>query len=139
MRKIKLQQQPTDNSCTSTCLAMILGVPVDKVILEFHDKYLRSAITPFKYLSDNGIESEQHRTSDRILWHGELYLVVVPSLNTVGVTHSIIVDVRFDDYLVFDPNKGKEGKKYYIPWEDKPSNDLEVPVKSRLLELSIKD
>lgn len=119
------QTQPTKFSCAHTCLAMLLGEPVDKVR---------------KVLGDNDCglsDREIHAALDRFqfLWNhfvyptmivAGTYLLAVPSLNNLGGSHCIVV--QRDDcgmFKVFDPNKGREGVKVYeedgsnlVSWHD---------------------
>jgi hypothetical protein len=46
------------------------------------------------------------------------YLVSVPSLNTKGAMHCILVHIENFEPNIFDPNTGKEGKETYYLWED---------------------
>jgi hypothetical protein len=42
------------------------------------------------------------------------YLVCVPSLNIMGGNHQLIVEMDDEgDWVVLDPNEGKDGKIYY--------------------------
>lgn len=123
-KQIVHQQQPTGNSCSATCLAMLLGVPVDKVMADFHEDYCKGLIKPFQYLISNlRIDNVRRCYSDDQLDKPEgIYLVAVPSLNLTATIHNIVFDVRNDGLVIFDPNdglvifdpnKGKPGKKYY--------------------------
>lgn len=111
------QTQPTPVSCTATCVAMSLGIPV------------RDLGVPL----DNSLNTEDFGIwyAERGIWmrpgirinpwgerftEGRLYLVGVRSLNTVGNDHAILVDTRgvsAFDCKVFDPNAGREGVQLY--------------------------
>lgn len=117
MKTLTHQQQPTKNSCVSTCLAMLLDVPAQQVVDEFHDKYyVTQEQLPHEYLAAKGISTKPGISTELSLYPGKLYLVAAASLNLEGQMHEIIVDFRDEEkpLLVLDPNMGKEGKKYYV-------------------------
>lgn len=122
--------QPTHNTCASTCLAMLLDVPAKEVIDEFHSMYFTGEYTVRQYLKEKGVVADRLYTDgdDQALWDGHIYLVTVPSLNIQAGTHYIIIDCRDDDAnpIIYDPAKGREGKKYYITRFEQPANEFEV-------------
>ena len=121
MRNIIHQTQPTSNSCVSATTAMILGEPVEEIIKELHIPYMADMYMLPEYLESKGLEIEVCSTYTRIDW-GFVYTLSVPSLNIKANNHSIIFDCReVGNAKLFDPNKGKEGKLYYIA----PSNSQE--------------
>jgi hypothetical protein len=116
MKKIKHQQQPTHNSCQSATIAMILDVPVQQVVDEFHHGYMEMDEEPHDYLASRGVNILFHMSSDRLVHWDKVYMLGVPSLNVEASTHSILMDTRqeVNGYgVLYDPNKGREGKKYY--------------------------
>ncbi len=108
------QQQPTSNTCESTCIAMLLNVPVEKVIKEFHDDYFNNEIDTWEYLEKNGLEAEILRGNSG-LDTGHIYLCAVPCLNVKGKFHAVVCDWRENIWAVYDPNEGKKDKFYYVP------------------------
>lgn len=44
---------------------------------------------------------------------GNLMLATVPSLNIEAGNHRIVIDWRGDEPVVYDPNEGRDGRKYY--------------------------
>ena len=119
------QKQPTPLSCVSTCIAMLLGVPAEKVIEEFHDDYRSGKAEIDKYLKMYGINAQPVLSNSVIEWD-KLYLIVVPSLNKLAHAHEIIVDTRGDDPKIFDPNMGKPEKLYYVNGSEPNKTKLEV-------------
>jgi len=106
------QQQPTWYSCNQTVLAMLLGVPVEDVLRVFP--------------TEGMITRELHAALDRcgFTWNafvfGTLaaegfYILAVPSLNLEAGGHSVLLEFRGTDQpsICYDPNRGKDGKKYY--------------------------
>lgn len=117
---IVLQTQPTPVCCTATCIAMALGVPVTDLGVRLEDSY---GIGDFGvYLAERQVWLRYLDRGDRF-WSGSLYVVVVRSLNKVGVDHAVLLDTRkcicdepdgwCKDWKVFDPNEGREGKELY--------------------------
>jgi len=111
--------QPTWNTCVSAVAAMLLNKNVQSVVDEFHDDYHAGKIDLSDYLTSNGIKLNKCYTDHRGVEWGNLYVVVVPSLNRLGHTHCVIIDMRSvnDDNCyyekVYDPCKGRDGCKYY--------------------------
>lgn len=135
---IELVQQPTDNTCSSACLSMLTGIPVNVVVSEYHDiaRLSGSTMNPWVYLQSKGIESRYVPTYSQVLWYGRTYLLAVPSLNVPGILHHIVLTPNQDhDIRVLDPNFGRHGKKYYI-WEES-EDPLEFKLQSWHAELEI--
>lgn len=139
---MEFQQQPTPDTCTSACLAMITGKPVEQVISEYDAKHKNHESTASQYLIENGIEIVHGSVNAQIISCG-LFLLCVPSLNIVGGLHNILCLVwhNKDDGLyykqIFDPVMGREGRKYYTMGE--PCNDLEFTLYSYIVEATILD
>lgn len=96
---------------------MLTGVDVDKVISDFHEKYTNREMTPSDYLLGAGVHHlVNNNPFDSAIDDGSVYLLTVASLNSDGGMHSIIVDLRGKNEKVFDPNKGVDGKRYYVGW-----------------------
>lgn len=106
------QQQPDDMSCSHTCIAMLLGIPTSEVI---------KRIKTF----DGGMNTQElYRSLDhcKFTWNALIfnrlcangfYLSTVPSLNTQGGAHAVLLELTDDKILIHDPQKGREGKRFY--------------------------
>lgn len=119
--RIDFQQQPTFNTCVSTCLAMILGVDADKVISEFHPRYydvIENKLKVTDYLKSNGVPFELCNFEDSPQKDG-VYLVTVPSLNIKAGTHNILWVMESSDregffyQRILDPATGRKDRFYY--------------------------
>lgn len=138
MKKLKHKTQPTGDTCTSACLAMLLGTSVDKVVSEFHSDWRNRKSTPSDYLLENGISFVlNHNPYNNTLEWGGLFLITVPSLNLDGRLHHILADLRGDLEVILDPNKGREGKRYYTGWSREPEDKLGVQLKSWVVDMQI--
>ena len=99
------QLQPTDRTCVHTCLAMVLGVPVQQVIDRYggqpmSDQRLMAALT------EHGVEFDR-LVFGNLFWPG-WYLAGVPSLNVEGGTHAILIHAhRKKGVTVLDPSQLK--------------------------------
>ncbi|KRS22851.1 hypothetical protein AAY72_01710 [Alishewanella sp. WH16-1] len=134
---LSLIQQPTSDTCTSACLAMLTGIPVDKVINEFHQGYFNRDLNPCDYLAIKGIQHTVNSNpyNNNCDW-GCAYLVAVPSLNIEAGMHNIIIDCTGDEIAILDPCKGRDGKKHYINWTQEPTGN-EVNLKIWMVELAV--
>jgi len=123
---IILQRQPTPCSCTATCIAMALGVPVAELgvpltnALEFEDFGV--------FLAERGVWMRQGiliNTFGEQLRQGHVYILGVRSLNLVTSDHAILADTRGaatntnprSGWRFYDPLEGVEGKASY-GWAD---------------------
>lgn len=111
---IKLQQQPNDNTCVSTCMAMILDEPADTVINDFHQGYIDPNVTNkvTDYLNAYGLPYTVCNFETPIVEKG-VYLVTVPSVNTRTALHNIVVVGDDSGYSIYDPNAMRNGVKSY--------------------------
>ena len=123
------QTQPTENSCVSATIAMILSIPVENVVEEFHERYFEmQSISVSEYLFSKGVRTIPGLTSYMILEWERVYLLCVPSINEVAAFHSLLVDTRGQETVIYDPAMGREGKKYYVLQD--PENELEIKLKA---------
>lgn len=137
IKPILHQQQPDSFTCTSACLAMLTHTPVDTVISEFHEAYFRNEMKPIHYLTSKGLNVEALFTHCRTL-PGELYLIVVPSLNKDAKLHNVILDLRDDDeFKVYDPNQDVEGRRWYVIWGQEIKSNYEVELSAYILEFIV--
>lgn len=123
------QTQPTPCSCTPTCIAMALGIPVEQLGVDLNRSYdfHRAGV----WLAERGIWMRMGlfvRPFGERLRNGTVYLVGIRSQNIIGSDHAVLLDTRGDPLVgeghhershwkTYDPNKGIEGKNY-IEWID---------------------
>ncbi|MBL1321551.1 MAG: hypothetical protein COA63_010900 [Methylophaga sp.] len=131
------QQQPDAITCTSACLAMLTNIPVGTVVSEFHDAYFKHETEVSSYLESKGLKVERLFTHS-VPIPGDLYLITVPSLNKDAALHNIILDLR-DEYKLYDPNEGVDGKRYYIIWDEEIRSELEVVLSHYVVDLIVKE
>jgi hypothetical protein len=117
---IELQTQSLHDSCTSTSIAMILGVDQQLIIDEYHERHLASEIMPDEYFRSKGLDCKLHYTRDNVrqLEPDRVYLMCVPSLNILGGLHSMVSHTFLNEegnlmWWTYDPNNGYEGRKFY--------------------------
>lgn len=140
MKEIKHQMQPTPDTCTSACLAMILDVPVENVVEFFHKDWMARKTDPAHFLVRNFVKFQIHREPyDNVLKYGEVYLISVPSVNITGRNHHLLVDMRQGEgkEIIYDPNEGRMDKSYYVGWTKGREKDGQYPLKSWTIELLI--
>lgn len=110
--EIQHQTQPTGTSCAHTCVAMVIGVPVQEIL----DKYGEgeeglSFPTQDRIIRDYGFESNTFEGNN--LPPTGTFIVTVPSLNIEGGLHAIVIQMENDRWRIYDPNTGREGAKTY--------------------------
>lgn len=103
------QQQPTPYTCNQACLAMLMGVPVEDVIKAFPGDGM--TWRELMFALDRCFMTWNAFLFGTLVCEG-YYLVSVPSLNFEGGAHTIIL-FQAQRLVVFDPNRGREGKKFY--------------------------
>ena len=112
---IKLQKQCISKGCVSACLAMLTNQPVEQVTEEFHKAYVERLTDIADYLQNHNVEII--RTANRELIEFEkVYLLMVPSLNTLGLFHEVILDTRNHQIQLYDP--AREGSQQYTVDKD---------------------
>lgn len=126
MSSLNHVRQINDQSCVHACLAMLNGKSVE----EMWDRY-PFPLTPKEELTIL-IESRlwpvcQQQFANQFPLCG-VYLVSVPSLNVAGANHRVVVTVGEADVVCYDPQNGREGKKFYSM--DAFQLGSETPVKS---------
>tara|TARA_B100001564_G_C20160777_1_gene455269 strand:+ start:121 stop:552 length:432 start_codon:yes stop_codon:yes gene_type:complete len=112
---MKVVQQPTKDSCTSACLAMLTGLPIDFVFSRFHDKFKAGETNAYEFLDNLDFEYQRQIEQYRIGGDpdGWAYLLAVPSLNEFATMHNLIVYTSQGQLHVLDPQRGVEGKFFY--------------------------
>lgn len=131
------QTQPSDDTCASACIAMILGIPVEEVIEEFHEDFFNRDINVSEYLTMKGVRNKQLLALNDDIYTGRIYLLTVPSLNFPGLMHYMLMEVHENYYTLHDPNWGREGKKHYIPSEWELVKRDECRLRSFITELEV--
>ncbi len=122
--------QPTDDTCTSACLAMMLKMDVLKVIQGFYDKHKSGDADATMYLDLTGLHYRKCYSNETDLEPGYVYLLAVPSLNEEGMLHNIVVDCVQEGWYILDPNDGKPDKLSYLSME----NQQDIPEGYRQLK-----
>lgn len=114
MIELKMQTEPYN--CVSACIAMITGESVLDVTEKFHERYKQNTkVTESTYFGEIGLAHEVMLSTCRETEEGHIYTLNVPSLNIVGGSHAIILHYNDEiGWVVFDPNKGRKGRKYYV-------------------------
>jgi len=141
--KITHQTQPTWNSCTSTCLAMMINMPAQQVIDEFHDKFHARQLFEDDFLDSKGIKYECANRNEQIESAG-IYLLTVPSLNIEGGGHSIVYHVYPAEtegsfyHDLHDPVMGRDGKKFYVTHFHTDPSPLAVKLNFYTIDLVIR-
>lgn len=110
--EIKHQTQLTPTSCVPACMAMISGVDQQSIIddLDRHHGSCGSLHDEFCQWVRLGYLPQLVPWNS--LRHGIVMLATVPSLNIPGGMHRIVIDLR-DVLTVYDPNKGRDGRRFY--------------------------
>jgi len=136
---MKLIIQPTNDSCTSACLAMILrecghDIDVDTVIGEFHEAFRNDLVTPASYLRGKKVKVRELNSLQRMDRFGSIYLLCVPSLNVEAEFHSIVVDAR-DVIEIFDPRN--DGVHRYYTYDNNSDDPLAVKLSGHIVDVEI--
>lgn len=87
----ELIYQKTSNTCMSACIAMVMNTDFETVRSEFHAQYTRHESCPVRYLRSKGMKAEKVGNPFE-LEIGYVYILMVPSLNTLGMFHAVVVD-----------------------------------------------
>ncbi len=109
--EIKLQKQVQPNGCMSACLAMLLGRPVSDVSAEFNTKYHGFEAEPVEYAQQHGLTLHYPEPSAimNVMFPGKVYIIAVPSLNTPGMLHTLLMDMRdVTNINLYDPANGQQ-------------------------------
>jgi hypothetical protein len=110
--ELKLVQQDV-NECVLACVSMISGVELD-TLREKYSKFINSGITLYDELTIlHDLDIKYVQCNDCMLHYGRVYVITVNSLNEKDVSHRIVVDCRYSDIKILDPNKGVKDKLFY--------------------------
>jgi len=87
------------------------------VVDEFHPLFANYDIDPKQYLGDKGVEVK--RTEDRQkLEIDKVYMLLVPSINSMGAFHMVLCDTRDSDMVISDP--ARVGSQRYVGHDAEP-------------------
>ena len=123
------QTQPCKFSCVATSLAVLAGVPVEKFYSRFHQRYIEDRLSIGDALRELGIPFKSFDSAERnSIEEPAIYLCNVPSLNIVGGSHQVVIEMLDDaDWQVYDPAQGVfvdgQPRKYYTA--DVPDAEVE--------------
>ena len=124
------QTQPTCNTCFSTCLAMIKGDPAGYVVSQIHEWYFNSneLVSTRQALDRLEIPFESFDTADLPYFQKDgVYLVAVPSLNSMGWMHQILCEVFDGQFIVLDPCAGLSvDQKYYTATQTEDPSQVKL-------------
>lgn len=121
------QRQPCPVSCVTTCMAMILNRPVE-TLMDTHKMYVEECPGTGELLTQLGIPYHEFGTAGSNPCNQPgVWVCAVPSLNIPASLHQILIEVAPDmRWCILDPNRGKDGKKFYTAAETEDS--LGVPL-----------
>lgn len=111
--KVNFVQQPSSVTCVHACLAMVTGIPVESLVERFGDRGL-AFDSKATVLVENKIWPVNTTFRDHPFDTCGVYLVGTCSLNLPGKMHCVVVEASSDGYRVYDPNKGRQGKDFYV-------------------------
>jgi hypothetical protein len=106
------QTQPCDMSCSHTCLAMLLGLPV-KLVVDRIKTFDGGMNTQELYRSLEHCKFDWNALVFNRLCGNGFYLATAPSLNVTGGAHCVLLELTDDKIAVQDPQKGRPGKNFY--------------------------
>ena len=89
------QMQPTNCSCTATCLAMAIGMPVGEMGVDLERPY--DFPDAGLWLAERGIWLRVgiiNNGRGESFYPGHVYLVGIRSLNMIGTDHTLLLDTR---------------------------------------------
>jgi len=89
---------------------MLLGEPVEKVIAHAGDQGM-STLETYAFLQKCGF-TWNAMLLPSLIWDG-FYIITVPSLNIDARNHAILMEVEGGTVKAYDPNNGKQAKRYY--------------------------
>ncbi len=119
--KIDLVFQKDKSGCVIASAAMLAGITYDdakKVVIDLYDEeqvdYGYSTRQTLELMKKLGCRVTMPRFTE--LYHDQIYMIAVPSINIHKGTHVMVVDTRFDDYndfRIYDPSQKKRyGKRW---------------------------
>lgn len=112
MKKLRLRTQTSNITCMSTSLAMLLDMDAQQCADLYHDKLYSQDFWFDDILDELGVPYEYPEPGRNSIKQGHVYLCVVASLNHKGGLHQLVIDYRNDDFVVLDPNTGRDCLAY---------------------------
>lgn len=142
MSILTYQAQPTNDTCVSACIAMVLGVPVQEVIADFHNRLHHENVTLRDYLYERLLCPQSYLADEYVEFEdGYVYFATVPSLNTKGTFHQILFDCTGTKLTIHDPNNDPDKLRYVLRYKDEnlnaPLKENEYPLMSWVIEHGI--
>lgn len=113
------QTQPCKFSCVAASLAILTGWPMARAYGRFHQRYQEDRLSIGDALRELGIPFKSFDSAERnSIEEPAIYLCNVPSLNVIGGSHQVVIEVLDDaDWRVYDPAQGVfvdgQPRKYY--------------------------
>jgi len=128
VRQIQLVNQINDKSCVHACIAMVTGNSVK----EMWERYPHPMENTHQLvlLIERKILPIPTALAQLGVYFPSIgiYFMSVPSLNVPGALHCVVVKAEVDRFTVYDPQAGREGKKFYP--SDCLMSDSADPIKS---------
>lgn len=112
MRQLNHRTQPTPDTCGCASLAMVLDMDVNILVDQIHHDYISGELWFDEVLDGMCVEYKYMFPNCNTMRLGKVYIASVPSLNIPDSTHAIVIDAR-KEFRILDPNKGREGVKFY--------------------------
>ena len=116
MSKIRIQhvRQPTRDTCVHACLSMVTGIPVDDLVERFGDTGCSNEISATVLCEMGILPILLPNVVTPLFLVGNVFFLTVPSLNTVGGAHCVVVAAHNDGPpTLYDPNEGVVGGQWY--------------------------
>lgn len=113
---MKHATQDCPHSCFAVSLGIIMGIAPEEARSRYHEQYYHGTASIRSVLTDAGLSYTAFMSDERnSIETPGIYLCSVPSLNIVGGSHYIVIEVNsMEDWQVLDPVKGRVDRKYYI-------------------------
>lgn len=110
--------QQKNGASALACVAMVASLDYDQLLSTYAGLANDDAnLYGIRHvLSMNNILNVSY--NDPVMVGGRLYIINVPSLNTTGKLHTIVVDLRAEQPIIVDPNFGVEDLKIYATVDD---------------------
>ncbi len=106
-RDIGLVRQPTSNSCSHACVAMVTGLEIDEVL-----QAMPAPAGPEHYVQFLCRQQIHVGPPAEKLHFGAVYLLTMASKNLLGKMHLVVLDLRDEQApKLFDPVDGVEGRE----------------------------
>lgn len=104
MKPIELIEQNDNKGCQCACLAMLSGLPLEKL----EDRHLTDLVTGQVRFHEVALKyGVVVKTPDNLenIYNDHIYVLIVPS-GARNELHMVLVDTRFNTVTVYDPSRG---------------------------------